>query len=78
MKLLKNLDRYINDKEYKIIITDNYVNVNNYLEIKDFSSTRILIKSLKGITTINGTNLVIVKMLDHELLINGKIISIEF
>ena len=78
MKLPKNLSRYINDRDYKIIITENYVNVNNYLEIKDFSDTKILIKSSKGITTINGINLVIVKMLENELLISGTIASIEF
>ena len=77
MSILDRLDKYIIDKEYKIIIKDNYLNIINYIEIKDFSNNIITIKSIKGITTITGDNLVITKMQDNELLITGTIKKVE-
>lgn len=78
MKLIKYLDRYIDDKSYKITIMKGMVNINNYQEISDFSDTKIAIKNSEGITTIVGSNLVIAKMLDGEVLITGNIFSINF
>ncbi len=77
MNLLKHIKKYLNDYEYKITITNDYINIKNYTEIKDYSGTKIIIKSKENTTTINGINLIIIKMLDQELLIKGKIISIE-
>ena len=77
MNLAKYLKTYINDDEYKIIITLSYINIKNYLEIKDYSSNKIVIKNKNSITIINGSNLLITKMIDKELLITGKILSIE-
>ena len=45
MKLLDNLDRYLTDYEYKIIIKNKYINIINYTEILDFNSKEIKIKS---------------------------------
>lgn len=77
MKLIDKLDRYLTDTQYKIIIKENTINIINYTEIKDFTSTKIIIKHPKGLTTIIGTNLVVSKMQDNEALIIGNIQSIE-
>lgn len=77
MNLLNKLDRYITDTSYKIIIKENILNIINYIEIKDFSNTRIVISNNDGITTITGENLVVSKMQDNEVLITGKIKTIE-
>lgn len=77
MNLINKLDRYITDKNYKIIIKENNIDIINYKEIKDFSNTKILIVNNKGITTIIGENLVVSKMQDNEVLITGKIKTIE-
>ena len=77
MNLAKNLNKYINDVEYKIIITISYINIRNYIEIKDYSSNKIIIKNKTSTTIINGSNLLITKMIDKELLITGKVLSIE-
>lgn len=77
LRINKYLDRYLDNKEYKITIMKDMVNINNYLEIKDFSDTKIVIKNSYGTTTITGTNLVIEKMLDDEVLITGNIMSIS-
>ena len=77
MKIFNKLDRYITDKTYKIIIKHNTINIINYIEIKDFSNTKIVINNTNGITTIIGKNLVVSKMQDNEVLITGIIKNIE-
>ncbi len=77
MKIFNKLDRYITDKTYKIIIKPNTINIINYIEIKDFSNTKIVINNTNGITTIIGKNLVVSKMQDNEVLITGIIKNIE-
>ena len=72
-----NLDRYLMDTTYKIIIKDNTINIINYEEIKDFSSNKIVVKTKKNITTIIGKDLVVSKMQDNEVLITRLIKTIE-
>ena len=72
-----NLNRYLMDTTYKIIIKDNTINIINYEEIKDFSSNKIVVKTKKNITTIIGKDLVVSKMQDNEVLITGLIKTIE-
>ena len=78
LKLFDYLDRYLVDKEYKITISEGRVHIINYSEIGDFSSTRVVVKHERGITTLLGDNLVVSKMSDDELLITGKLKSIEY
>jgi sporulation protein YqfC len=77
MNLFNKLDRYLTDTDYKIIIKENYLNIINYKEIKDFSNKKIVISATNTITTITGENLVVSKMQDNEILISGKIKTIE-
>ena len=76
MELFTNIKDYISENNYKITITNNVINIVNYIEIKEFSSTKIIIKYKNGYTTIDGKSLVISKMLDNEILIMGSINSI--
>lgn len=77
MNIFNKLDRYITDKEYKMIIKKEQINIINYIEIKDFSSTKIIIKAPGNIITVTGSNLVVSKMQDNEVLITGSIKLIE-
>lgn len=77
MNIRNRIDNYLNDKVYKITILNNTVNINNYIEILDFTSTVISIKHERGITKIKGKDLVVSKMLDNEVLITGNIKEIE-
>lgn len=77
MKIKDKLDRYLFDKEYKIIIKNNQINICNYDEIIDFSINKISIKNKEQKIIIEGNDLVILKMLDEEILINGKIKNIN-
>lgn len=76
-KINNNLNRYLMDTESKIIFKDNYLNIINYREIKDFTSNQIIVQIDKKIVTIKGENLVVSKMQDNEVLITGIIKIIE-
>lgn len=77
MRLFNKLNNYINDSEYRVIVGNNYVNIVNYIKIIDFTSSVIRVENKYGKTIVNGSNLVISKMLDDEILIVGNIKSIN-
>ncbi len=77
MKIFENITRYIDEKKYKITIINKQINILNYIEIKEFSSNKIIIQNNLSSTTIYGKNLVINKMQDDELLITGDIKNID-
>ena len=73
---MDRLDKYLYDREYKMILKDNMLNIVNYGEIIDFSLTKITIKKEDNTIIINGKNLTISRMMDEELLITGIINTI--
>jgi len=77
MKILDKINNYINEYQYKIVVTGSYINIINYKEILDFNSTKISVRHDKGITSIIGTDLVVSKMVEDEILITGKFNSIN-
>ena len=77
LSLFKNMERYFVDQEYRITIDKNRVHIMNYLEIVDFSDTRIVIRYEGGNSIILGNHLTISRMQDEEILIEGMITSIE-
>ena len=77
LKFHEYLDRYLVDKSYSITIKNNSVHIINYLELEDFSSTRVVVRYEEGRTVLLGQDLVVSKMLGDELLIIGKIKTIE-
>lgn len=77
MKIINKLDRYLEDKNYEIIIKENKVNIINFKEIIDFSASKITLRCDNKIINIEGKNLIIGKMLDDELLITGLIYNIR-
>ena len=77
MKLRERLDNYLYDKEYKIIIKENYVNIINYDEIVDFSLNGISVKYQNKMITLEGYTLTISRMVVDELIVIGKITNIR-
>lgn len=77
MKILDKINNYVNELDYKIVITNKYINIVNYKEILDFNSSRISIRSKEGITIIEGKELVVSKMLEDEILITGIFNSVN-
>ena len=77
MNFANYLDRYLMDKTYTLTIKNETIHIINYQELEDFYNTKITVKHEKGKTTITGENLVVSKMTTDELLIIGKIKTIE-
>ena len=78
LKLFDKLDRYLIDNNHKVTIEKNRVHIINYIEIVDFSSDKVIVKYSDGLIILLGKDLVVAKMLDDELLIMGKLYSIEY
>ena len=78
MKLIRIMNDYINDKKFSMIFKYNKLNIINYSEIIDFSSTLISVRFEDSIYHIEGSNLVISKMMENEILITGDISNILF
>lgn len=75
--MFRELKNIIYDKNFKITILENQINIKPFKEILIFEETEILIKTDQKIIKIKGENLTINKLENYELLILGKIISIE-
>ena len=76
-KLSNNIERYLIDTEFKIIIKNNYLNIINYKEIVDFSPNQIIVKIKNKLINIIGDNLIVSQMQNNEVLITGNINTIE-
>lgn len=76
--MLKNLRTYILENEFKINIFIGKIDIVNYIEIDHFDDTKVMVRYENGLVVIKGENLTISKLLNDELLILGKIKSIEF
>lgn len=77
MRLINKLDKYLEDKNYQIIIKENKINILNFDEIIDFTSNKIIIKCINNKIEIEGKNLIIIKMLEEEILIKGIIYNVR-
>lgn len=72
------LRTYILEDEFKLNYINNKINIINYIEIDHFDSNKIIIRYELGNIIINGKNLIITKLLNDELLIEGTIKSIIY
>lgn len=72
------LKNYFLENQFKVTYLENKVNIVNYESIGHFDSNKIIIRKNSGSVIVNGTNLVVSKLLNDEVLIDGKISNIEF
>ena len=77
MKLKNRISNYLDDREYKIIIKENFLNIVNYDEIVDFSLNNVAVRVKNKLIIVEGTKLVISKMLEQEVLIIGNISNLR-
>ncbi len=77
MRIRDKLDRYLYDKEYKITIKGNLVDIDNYDEIVDFTSSKIVIRCQNVLIILEGNKLGITKMMDNEVLVEGSVCKIS-
>ena len=78
MKHTSNLRNYIYQKEFKITIKKNMIDIENFTNIGKIENYEIVIYNNKEIITIKGKNLSINKMLSSEVLILGNYNEIIF
>lgn len=78
MKHTSNLRNYIYQKEFKITINKNMIDIENFTNIGKIENYEIVIYNNKEKITIKGKNLSINKMLSSEVLILGNYNEIIF
>ena len=78
MKHTSNLRNYIYQKEFKITIKKNMIDIENFTNIGKIENYEIVIYNNKEKITIKGKNLTINKMLSSEVLILGNYNEIIF
>lgn len=76
--MLKSINKYIKNNEFSINILNDYININNFIDITILESNRIVLQIPNGYLRIFGNELSIIKLLNNEIVINGKISSLEF
>lgn len=76
--MIKRLKNYVLDNDFRITSFCDKIDVLNYKEIDHFDDNKVIVRYENGMIVIKGDNLIISKLLDDELLINGKISNIEF
>lgn len=75
--MIEKLRNYIKDNEFRLTLLEKKVHVINYSEILSLDSKRISIQTNDNMYVIKGNNLVLNRLLDNEVLIDGVILSIE-
>ena len=75
--LFSGLRNYILENEFKMTVLNGRVDILNYTDIDHFDDNVIMVRHKNGSVTIRGHYMIITKLLDDELLINGKIEKIE-
>ena len=76
--MIKKLVNYIKDDNFQFKYVDGNINIVNYLEIKTLSDNLIsLIDRNNHLLIIKGEKLILKRMVSDEVLIKGKIKSIE-
>ena len=76
--MFKDLKNIIYDKKFKVTILKNQININNYKEILIFEESQILVSTEEYSVRVIGEHLAINRLLENELLIEGKIKTVEF
>lgn len=76
--MLKSIRNICTDSEFRVTIFIDKIDIINYTEIDHFDDTSIIIRYIDGLLIIKGEMLIITKLLDEEVLITGKVKSVEF
>ena len=74
---ISDVRNYILEKNFEIHLTSKYVDIVNYTDIGHFDTNSITIYYEDGSVLIKGSNMTINKLLNDEVLVVGKINSIE-
>lgn len=76
--MFRELKNVIYDKNFKMTILEDKISIKPFKDILTFEENELLIKTENKIIKIKGENLTINKLENYEILILGKIITVEF
>ena len=77
LKIARDVREYLFREELEIKVYLNKVDIVNYKELGHFDSNKVNIYHNEGRILITGSNLVVSRLLNDEVLITGKISKIE-
>lgn len=75
--MFDRVKNFVFDNEFKLTFYANKIHIINYLDIISLSDNRISLMIPDAKLIIKGDNLLLNKLLDKEVLISGKLLSIE-
>ena len=75
--MMKKIREYIYSTKLKINYIEDSLNIVNYDEIILLTDSKIIIQKDQKTIIVKGENLILAKLLENEILINGIIKSIE-
>jgi len=67
-----------NKQNYAIIINEEYMYINNFLNIIDMTENDLYVEFKDFNIKINGKNIKIIKLMDNEIKFDGQIESISY
>lgn len=76
--MLDRVKDYIKDEEFRMTIFKNRVHIVNYQEVLSLEPSRVSVQIENKRMILKGTKLIVKKLLDHEILIQGEIHSVEW
>ena len=78
MNPIESLREYVLEPNFSMTVLNGKIDIVNYLSIEHFDSNKVMIKCESVLIVIEGSNLAVSRLLKDEVLIIGKIKSIEF
>lgn len=77
MKTVRDVREYLFKEQLEIRLYIDKVDIINYKKIGIIESDKVFVYHSKGLIKVFGSDLVITKLYNNEVLINGKIEKIE-
>lgn len=75
---MKNIKKYVRGELFKITLTNNIIDIENFTDIKNISKKEIIIYTDKKKIIITGDDLNTKKLMHSEIMIMGNIQNISF
>ena len=74
--MFQKLERRIFDRQYRLFLTEDFLNITNISQVLILEPTIILVAIGSIQIEIRGENLVLKQMMDDEILITGTVLQI--
>ena len=75
--MLDRLNNYIDDKKFELIYEENLIDIINYTRLITIENNYVSLNINNKKIIIKGKKLILKKLLDNELLLNGEVTSLE-